>query len=335
MILRFWHQRRRYQLGTISAKDAAEPEGAGHVWGPPKCRTDNACLPIGAPVAYVCVILMPDSPSKPPPTPAWRYTIPNAITLAGLVIGLAATLQALRGEWVDSGWLIILAVLTDKLDGTAARLLRATSAIGVQLDSFADFVAFGVAPAALVLSLVTGPIGGGSGVALWSSDAAVWLAYAMSTTYVLCACLRLAKFNVLTERDKVAADEHPETKGQGGPGAFLGIPSTFAGAFVAVAVILAIEYRIEPLQVAMPALVFLLGLMMVSRFPFPKVGKYPQAWLNWWQILNAIAGYICGVFRVLPEYLGAILLIYLVTGFLWGFIHRAEFRPPARNASEA
>jgi len=225
-------------------------------------------------------------------------------------------------------------VLTDKLDGTAARLLRATSDIGVQLDSFADFVAFGLAPAALVLSLVAGPIAGGTGVALWTSDAAIWLAYAMCTTYILCAVIRLAKFNVLAEREKQAKKAAAEAAAadnditeDGAPTPFFGIPSTFAGALIAIAVILAVKYRIDPLMTAMPGVAFAFGLLMVSRFPFPKVGRYPQAWLNVWQLTNAIGAYICGLFRILPEYLGALLLIYLVTGFFWGLIHRSEFRP--------
>ena len=257
--------------------------------------------------------------------------IPNGITLAGLVIGLAAILQAVKGNHVDSAWLIVLAVLTDKLDGTAARLLRATSDIGVQLDSFADFVAFGLAPAALVLSVVTDLGIGGEASPLWTGDAAVWLAYAMCITYSLCAAIRLATFNVLAERTKHRPTA-TTTSTPSRPEPFAGIPSTFAGALIAVAVILAVKYHVDPLLSAMPGVALVFGLLMVSRLTFPKVGRYPQTWLNAWQLINGVGGYICGIFRVLPEYLGGLLLIYLISGFIWGLSQRSSPPPTPTNA---
>ena len=82
------------------------------------------------------------------PVAAWRYVIPNAVTSASLVVGLLVMVAAMDGRFEAAGWLMVMCVLLDKLDGTTARLLGATSKFGVQLDSLADLVVFGVAPAA-------------------------------------------------------------------------------------------------------------------------------------------------------------------------------------------
>ncbi len=65
-----------------------------------------------------------------------RYLAPNCITALNLVFGMLALMAAYEGRFVDSAWLIIYSVLTDRLDGFVARLVRGTSELGVQLDSF-------------------------------------------------------------------------------------------------------------------------------------------------------------------------------------------------------
>ena len=96
--------------------------------------------------------------STPTRTPRWRYVVPNAVTLTGFVLGLVAIMEAFAGDFVESAWLIILCACIDKLDGMTARLLKATSKIGMQLDSFSDMICFGCAPSALVYSLAYGPM---------------------------------------------------------------------------------------------------------------------------------------------------------------------------------
>ena len=73
-----------------------------------------------------------------------RYLAPNLITAASLVFGLVSLSAAHRGDWRLAGWMIIYAVMCDRLDGLVARRLKATSEFGVQLDSFADFLNFGL-----------------------------------------------------------------------------------------------------------------------------------------------------------------------------------------------
>src|SRR3954470_815813 len=80
-----------------------------------------------------------------------RYMAPNIITLSSMVFGLISLYSAHNHNAPLAAWMIIYAVLTDRLDGLVARALKATSELGMQLDSFADMLNFGIAPAYLVL----------------------------------------------------------------------------------------------------------------------------------------------------------------------------------------
>ena len=80
-----------------------------------------------------------------------RYTIPNSFTAMSLLLGVGSIVTSQLGELELAGWMIVWCGLLDVLDGVAARLLKATSTFGAEFDSMADLVAFGVAPAILVL----------------------------------------------------------------------------------------------------------------------------------------------------------------------------------------
>ena len=80
-----------------------------------------------------------------------RYLVPNALTSMSVALGLLSIQASLAGSYRMAAWWAMYCVLTDKLDGLAARALKASSGFGAQLDSFADFLSFGVAPATLVV----------------------------------------------------------------------------------------------------------------------------------------------------------------------------------------
>ena len=81
----------------------------------------------------------------------FRYLAPNLITLSSMIFGLVSLWSRHNGDTPLAAWMIIYAVLTDRLDGLTARALKATSELGMQLDSFADALNFTVAPAYMVL----------------------------------------------------------------------------------------------------------------------------------------------------------------------------------------
>src|SRR5438445_3036657 len=117
-----------------------------------------------------------------PPLRKGVYILPNLFTSAGLFSGFYSIICTLDGEYWKAAVLILVAQLCDALDGRIARLTRSTSSFGVQYDSLADLVAFGVAPGILVYQWALRPWG------RWG-----WLA---ASLYVTCGALRLARFNV-------------------------------------------------------------------------------------------------------------------------------------------
>jgi len=109
------------------------------------------------------------------------HLVPNAFTVASICFGLSAIRYGLDGRYQTAVIMIILAAIFDGLDGRSARLLKITSKLGAELDSLADFLSFGVAPAFLIY--------------LWSLHEAKGLGWAIALLYVICAALRLARFN--------------------------------------------------------------------------------------------------------------------------------------------
>ena len=110
------------------------------------------------------------------------YLFPSLFTAGNLICGFFSIISTFNGDYVRATYFIILANVLDGLDGYAARLTRSTSQFGVEFDSLADVVSFGVAPAVLVYFWALIPWG------TWG-----WLA---ACTFVVCGALRLSRFNV-------------------------------------------------------------------------------------------------------------------------------------------
>jgi CDP-diacylglycerol--serine O-phosphatidyltransferase len=117
-----------------------------------------------------------------PPLRRGVYIVPNLFTSAGLFAGFYSIICTLGGHYRQAAVMILVSQLCDVLDGRVARLTRSTSSFGIQYDSLADLVAFGVAPGILVYQWALRPWG------RWG-----WLA---ASLYVTCGALRLARFNV-------------------------------------------------------------------------------------------------------------------------------------------
>ena len=156
------------------------------------------------------------------------------------------------------GSLILLAMVCDMFDGQVARFTRTTSDFGGQLDSLCDLVSFGVAPAILLVKMCP-QFTSMHREAVWS----------IAALYSCCAALRLARFNVETDE----TDDH---------GMFAGLPSPAAAAVIASFAMLSYSLRNEMnfdvakrydewLQLLLPPFSALLGLLMVSRIPYPHV----------------------------------------------------------------
>src|SRR5262250_2577627 len=107
--------------------------------------------------------------------------VPNVLTLLALCAGMTAMRFAMGGNFEGAVFAIIAAGIFDGLDGRMARLLKATSSFGAELDSLADFISFGVAPAAVLY--------------LWTLSELHGLGWAIALLFAVCCALRLARFN--------------------------------------------------------------------------------------------------------------------------------------------
>jgi len=121
---------------------------------------------------------------------SFRAMIPNTITVFALCLGLTGVSLAIRDEWERALAAIVLAGVLDGLDGRIARLLRAQSKFGAELDSLSDNIAFGTAPALILF--------------LWSLQTAPRFGWIAALALAVCCALRLARFNA-----RIDAAEQP------------------------------------------------------------------------------------------------------------------------------
>ena len=154
-----------------------------------------------------------------------RYLAPNLITLSSMIFGLVSLWSSYNGNYPLAAWMIVYAVLTDRLDGLVARAVKGTSELGMQLDSFADFLNFGIAPAFLVLTYLSGR----PDLPYHDRGAAHTLLFVVCGGYMLCAVFRLARYNILS-------DDQVPTK------IFFGFPTTLSGGMVAGWILVFLKY---------------------------------------------------------------------------------------------
>ena len=174
--------------------------------------------------------------------PKGIYMLPNLVTLAALFGGFYAVVMAMNGRFDLAALGVFCAMVLDGLDGRIARMTNTQSAFGEQMDSLADMVSFGAAPALIAYEWAL------RGLGRWG-----WIA---AFVYCACAALRLARFNVNT----AVVDKR----------FFQGLPSPAAAALVVGFLWLMIELEVSGPTVAWPMFVMCLyaGLTMVSNVPF-------------------------------------------------------------------
>ncbi len=126
----------------------------------------------------------------------WRSAIPNALTMSNLLFGLISIIYAFQGDFKWAAFCIILGAVADLFDGAAARALGVAGPLGIQLDSLADVVTFGVAPGLLLFNLSAELSATGSGTVVWT-----WGIVPQAPLMIpLFSAFRLAKFNISTDQ---------------------------------------------------------------------------------------------------------------------------------------
>lgn len=266
-------------------------------------------------------------------------TLPGLITLGNLLCGFAATYYAAKPDWSTSVvaleqmlssnltmacYLVVAGMVFDMFDGRVARISHSASAFGAQLDSLADVVTFGVAPAFIVIRLLGGADITNGGQSWWVGPLSeitigriLWI---MVASYVACAALRLARFNVETDLDD---SSHLYFRGLPSPGA--------AGAIVSL-VLLHEQVLTSGPQVAqsaagilvasMPIVTMLLGLLMVSRIKYVHViNRYVRGKGSFTYLLGLL---VVGIsFLLWPMF----VLVAVFCGYaLWGVLYEMTLR---------
>jgi len=212
-------------------------------------------------------------------------------------------------------WWCLYGTLTDRLDGAAAKMLKASSEFGVQFDSLADLTIFGIAPPAVFYGFyLRHPELG------WATAAGRGALVALCAFWTLATAIRLARFNVASASGAVTH--------------YLGTPSTMTAGIVGVAFLTALKYSdpaltapetptlIDPwrlldglrLDATLPFLPLLLAVGaagMLSPLRVPKLGRTRSRALTAVLAVTVAFGYGAGLFHRLPEYMLAGGLVYV------------------------
>jgi CDP-diacylglycerol---serine O-phosphatidyltransferase len=232
-----------------------------------------------------------------------KYILPNLFTLSSVAAGvysihLSTTAQSVA-EMTLAAWLIVVSMVCDGFDGRVARMTRTESELGIQLDSLADAISFGVAPAFLLYH--------------WGMSEWGWLGFGVAIVYVCCAVLRLARFNVL------AQSSSPESKRY-----FLGLPTPLAAGTI-VSVVLAhlsfTETAATGAGLSVAAMALLLSGLMVSNV---KYRTFKDLQLRGKGVLGVLAvlGGVIGLSVLLKPSVTLVLVMaaYIVLGLGGGIV---------------
>jgi len=273
------------------------------------------------------------------------YLIPSFFTAANIGMGFYAVMAAARGfqfvgtdshadllkaaSYLDNGAKAIgWAVLFDMLDGRLARMTKTTTEIGVQLDSIADVVTFGLAPA--VLAYVWG-----YGATLEEGGSLHSLAWFLSFMYLMCGAFRLARFNVQSSRPRILAEGTIKMDKK----SFVGLPIPVAGGLIAAIIHFAplplVHYgpdRGQIYSISLMVLVGLLGLMMVSTLRFSSFKTVGTRSRSMRTIILAL-GVGMLIFLYSRYVLLALCVLYILNGLLARLFGMFRRRPELSEAN--
>lgn len=246
--------------------------------------------------------------SLPPPRRAKKlrrsiYLLPSIFTVGNIFAGFFAVVSTLHGDYGPAAVAIGIAVVLDGLDGRIARLAGATSDFGVQLDSLADVISFGIAPAVLVYS--------------WGLEDLGNFARMAAFVFLICGAMRLARFNI-----QVGELKH-----------FAGLPIP-AGAGMIAATVHLFGDPIDSIlfKYALVAMVYLVALLMISTIRYPSLKHVNltrgKSHLN----VLILALIVAGVIWYSQQFLMIVATVYVLSGPV-GRLYRMV-RSPARQAKE-
>ena len=228
------------------------------------------------------------------------YLLPSMFTIGNMFCGYACIVHAMRGEFHIAAPFIGFAMVLDMLDGRIARMTGTASDFGIELDSLADVISFGMAPAILSFTWGLQPLGR--------------LGWAVGFLFVAAAALRLARFNIQAG----SVDKRY----------FVGMPSPAAAA-VPAATVFAYPYAFTTYREAVPviAMVLVPALLMVSTIRFRSFKTFDLQSRRSYTVLLLVA-LVLALFAAQPDYLFVVLAYgYLLSAFAEMAWSRLRRRP--------
>ena len=226
------------------------------------------------------------------------FLLPSLLTLGNLFCGYACVVYAMRADFETAALLIGIAMVLDLLDGFIARLTKSSSDFGVQLDSLADVISFGMAPAVLAYAWGLAPLGR--------------LGWAAGFLFVTGAALLLARFNIQKNTDKRY---------------FVGLASPAAAAIVASTVFYYPDgLHSRPQAFLGVVLVIVPALLMVSTLRFRSFKTIDLGERRRYQILIPLAAILAAIVTFPHEVLLGMAYAYLLSGFIDLLLHKVRRR---------
>ncbi len=220
------------------------------------------------------------------------HLLPNVLTSLNIACGVAAVLFVLDKKFEIAAMLILLAVFFDMIDGKVARLVGAASPFGVQLDSLADLISFGVAPPIMIHAMLYKDMNR--------------LGASLVLIYALCSALRLARYNIQAMGSKKKREF------------FVGLPCPVPGCFLAALVLASLEYGF-PLdnaysRIALHIVMICLSGLMVSTIPYPDLAARKVEKKNIYQYNVFIVLILCVAVLRFKAVLLALTLAFILMG---------------------
>jgi len=237
------------------------------------------------------------------------YLLPSLFTLGNMFCGYVSIVYALRGDYESAAPFIGIAFVLDSLDGRIARMTGSESDFGVQFDSLADVISFGIAPAILTYAWGLSPLGR--------------IGLAAGFLFVSAAAMRLARFNIQTG---TGLDKRY----------FVGMPSPPAAGVLA-ATVYAYPAGLDDYRAALPALILVLvpAALMVSTIRFRSFKTFDLQSRRPYSVLILIAAGIVAVWAHPRAVLVVISYSYLVSAFIGMAISKIRHRGGRSDIADA
>jgi CDP-diacylglycerol--serine O-phosphatidyltransferase len=235
------------------------------------------------------------------------YLLPSMFTMGNMFCGYACVVYSMRGDFAMAAPLIGVAIVLDMLDGRVARMTGATSEFGLEFDSLADVISFGIAPAVLAFAWGLQPLGR--------------IGWAASFLFVAAAAVRLARFNIQTG----TVDKR----------FFVGLPSPAAAA-VPAATVFAYPYGFKsPVHsLAVLAMVIVPALLMVSTVRFRSFKTFDLGVRRSYAVLILVALALVLLTAQPDIFLVVLAYTYLVSGLIAWAWSRIRRRPAIQEQTE-